>query len=206
MSKKIIQISCKSCKANLQVMGNIHRSKILSCQYCGTVMDSQHEFKALYSFTYLQQPNTPLRLGMQGIIRDVRFEITGYIAYKSRGVEWLNFQLYSPTHGYAQLIKKEDKYLFLRRTYYLPDTHLWMLKKGDSLTSQHTTFQISGFYFAVIYYAAGNLTQTVKQGKRNKQCFARQGKQWFVSIQNRALVEYYSGVEMDSEQLEGVFV
>jgi len=206
MSNNITQISCKTCNANLRILGNIYRSKMLSCQYCGTVMDSQHAFKALYAFTHIQQPSTSLRIGMQGCIRKVNFEITGYIAYKSREAKWLDFQLYSPTHGYAQLISKEGKYLFLRRTHYLPDTHLWMLKKGDQLTAQHITFQITAFYFAEVYYAAGNLTHVVKQGKRNKQCFAKQGKQWFISIQKRALVEYYSGVEMGSEEIEILFI
>ena len=206
MSDNIIKITCKSCHANLALTGNTYRAKILSCQYCGTVMDSQHEFKALYSFTQIQQLNTPLRIGMQGKIQNVSFEITGYIVYKSRKNEWMDFQLYSPTHGYAQLIRKAGQYLFLRRTYYLPDMNLWQLRQGDQFSSKGIQFQITDFYFAEIFYAAGSLTQAVKQGKRNKQCFARRDDKCFLSIQKKELVEYYSGDEISSEKLEALFM
>ena len=169
-------------------------------------MDAQHEFKALYAFTHIQAPNTSLRIGMQGKIHNVEFEITGYIIYKSRETEWLDFQLYSSTHGYAQLIKKAGTYLFLRRTHYLPDSNLWMLKQGDHFTSRNTQYKITAFHFAEVYYAAGNLTQTIKQGIRNKQCFAQNNQQWFVSIQKRKIVEYYAGAEIADKQLERLFL
>lgn len=199
-------ISCKNCGASLQLLGNTFRSKNLCCAYCGTVMDSKDEFKALYTFTHIRQPNTPLSIGMQGKIQGLDFTITGYIAYKSREEEWMHFQLYSPTHGYALLIRKNNRYLFLRKTYHLPDKNLWTLKQGDSFNVAQQTFQIKDFLIAEVFYAAGNLTTAVAQNKRSKQCFSQFKNHWYLSIQQKDIVEYYRGVEMDDSKLEGSFL
>jgi len=199
-------ISCKNCGANLKILGNSFRSKNLCCSYCGTVMDSQHEFKALYTFTHIQQPNSPLSIGMQVKIQNVDFTITGYIAYKSRQEEWMNYQLYSPTHGYAVLIRKNNRYLFLRRTYYLPDKNLWTLKLGDDFKIEQQVFQISDLLIAEVFYAAGNLTTSVQKPKRSKQCFSQFEKQWFLSIQQKDIVEYYRGYEIDDSTFETLFL
>jgi len=198
----IEKIACKNCGASLELLGNIHRSKNLCCAYCGTVMDSQHEFKALYTFTHIRQPSTPLSIGMQGVIQNVNFTITGYIAYKSKQEEWLHFQLYSPTHGYAVLVRKNDRYVFLRRTFYLPDKNLWTLKCGDDFKIEQQSFRVNELLIAEVFYAAGNLITEVHQSKRNKQCFSQSQQQWFLSIQKKDSVEYYRGYEMDDAKLE----
>ncbi len=202
----IESISCKNCGANLPFLGNTFRSKNLCCDYCGTIMDSQNEFKALYTFTHIQKPNMPLSIGMQGKVQNVSFTITGYIAYKYREEEWMHFQLYSSTHGYALLIRKNNRYLFLRKTYHLPDKNLWTLKQGDYFDSQQKTFQVKSFYMTEVFYAAGNLTTSIHQSKRSKQCFSQSEKQWFLSIQKKDTVEYYSGYEIPDEILEKSFL
>jgi len=198
-------ISCKNCGASLPLLGNTFRSKNLCCAYCGTVMDSQNEFKALYTFSHIQRENMALSVGMQGTIQEVKFTITGFIAYKSREEEWMHFQLYSATHGYALLIHKDNRYLFLRKTYYLPDKNLWTLKQADHFNVQQQSFQINHFLIAELYYAAGNLITSVKQNKRNKQCFSQSNKDWFLSIQQKETVEYFKGYEISHPELESVF-
>jgi hypothetical protein len=170
-------------------------------------MDSKRDFKALYSFTHIQQPQTTLRVGMQGIIQQVRFHITGFIIYKSRDTEWIHFQCYSPTHGYAHIINKNECFMFLRRTYYLPDSNVWMLKQKESFSIQHKNYIIENFYFSEIFYASGNLTMAIKRRQRNKQCFAHSHyeKNWFFSIQKRDAVEYYTGKEVEQKSLESLF-
>lgn len=195
-------ISCKSCNANLELLGNTFRSKILCCAYCGTVMDSQKDFKALYTFTHIQQPSTPLAIGMSGNIQNVNFTIAGYIAYKSRDEKWMHFQLYSPTHGYALLIYKNNQYLFLRKTYQLPDKNLWTLKEGDSFNVEQQYFQIKDFLIAEVFYAVGNLTIEVSQKKRSKQCFAQSKRNWYLSVQRKDIVEYYRGEIIEDSKLK----
>ena len=199
-------ISCKNCATSLPLLGNTYRSKNLCCAYCGTVLDSQNEFKALYTFIHIRQPNTPLSIGMQGVIQNVEFTITGYIAYKNIEEEWMHFQLYSPTHGYALLIRKNKRYLFLRKTYHLPDKNLWTLKQDDSFNVQQNCFQIKNFLIAEVFYAAGNLTNTIHQSKRSKQCFSKATQQWFLSIHQKDSVEYFRGYEVDDYKLEKLFL
>jgi len=205
-SANIETISCKNCGANLPLLGNTHRSKNLCCDYCGTVMDSQQEFKALYTFTHIQQANTPLSIGMQGKIQNTNFTITGYIAYKSRDEEWMHFQLYSATHGYALLIRKNNRYLFLRKTYHLPDKNLWTLKQNDHFTVGEQYFQVKEFLMAEVFYAAGNLTTTVTQKKRSKQCLSRSENHWYLSIQKKDVTEYYKGYEIADSELKELFI
>ena len=199
-------ISCKNCGASLPLLGNYYRSKSLCCAYCGTVMDSKNEFKALYTFTHIQQQDMALSIGMQGIIQGVKFTITGYIAYKSKDEEWMHFQLYSPTHGYALLVRKNEQYLFLRKTYYLPNKNLWTLKQGDHFKVQQYDFHIKQFLIAELFYAAGSLTTVVTNRKRNKQCFAQSGKDWYLSIQNKETVNYFKGYEISDSEVKALFL
>lgn len=199
MTVDINAIRCKNCHAPLILYGNCLRSKTLTCQHCGTVMDSQNEFQALYAFTHVQQLNSELRIGIHKTIRSIDFVVTGFITYQSHHASWTQFQLYSTTHGYAFIVEKDGKSVFLRKTYYLPDTNIWLKKQGDHFSIENTQFQIQRFYFAEIYYAAGDLAQQVQQGKRNKQCFSLSecSQQHYLSVQTRNQIEYYRGEIME---------
>jgi len=193
---KIKSISCKKCHAPLSVLGNSARSKNLICQYCGTVMDVKNNFKALYTITQVLQ-NDHLSIGTTIKHQNIKFTIAGYISYVSNGKYWISYQLFSTTHGYAQLIEKDKHFTLYRTTHYLPDKSLWMLKKGNNFTSNNQIFAIQSFEIAEIYYAAGNLLQAIKQGKRSKYCFAycNKTKCWFYSEHQHNAVNYYVGVE-----------
>ena len=202
---KINNINCRKCNAPLSLHGNIHRCRHLICQYCGMVMDSRNDFKALYSFTHIQSNSSRLRIGMQGNIQGVSFEITGFITYVDKETEWLQFQLYSVTHGYAKLIIKDGLFIFLKKTHYLPNHNLWLLKNADTFIAQDKCFRIESFYFTEIYYAAGNLIESIKQLQRNKQCFSKSKNHWFQSIHRRDSVENFIGFEMTEELVNELF-
>ena len=209
MKKTISSIRCKTCFAPLALLGNTLRAKTITCQYCGTVMDSKDEFRALYSFSNVQQPQTTLRIGMHGTLDGVGFQITGFVVYKStyRGetTQWLHFQCYSPTHGYSHIIKIGNECLVLRRTHYLPDRNIWMLKKGDGFEAQGELYMIDQFYFPELFYAAGNWTEVIKLRQRNKQCFAFGEECCFVSVQKGNSVEYYAGKTTPLTEVEALF-
>ena len=198
-------ITCTKCHAPLALLGNLQRCRNLVCQYCGTVMDTRNEFKALYSFTHIQNKNSQLRIGMQAKIQQVIFEVVGFITYACDTSQWIQFQLYSYTHGYAVLLQKNNCILFLRKTHFLPDKNLWLLKNKDNFNIDNELFSIKSFYFAEIYYAAGNLTETVKQGTRNKQCFANSSEHWFHSIHRPDYIENYIGYTITNSQLQQWF-
>ena len=95
--------------------------------------------------------------------------------------------------------------MVLRRTKYLPDRTIWMLKKGDRFKAQGHDFVIDQFYFPEVFYAAGNLTDSISQRQRNKQCFATSDQQCFVSVQRSSAVEYYSGKILSVSELKKAF-
>jgi len=209
MNKNIGSIRCKTCFAPLALLGNNLRSKTLTCQYCGTVMDTKNEFRALYSFSNVQQPQTRLRIGMQGMLDGVAFQICGFVVYKStyrnQVTKWLHFQCYSPTHGYSHIIQTGEHCLVLRRTHYLPDRNIWLLKKGDAFEAEGQQHVINQFYFPEVFYAAGSLTEVIQLKQRNKQCFAFSDECCFVSIQKGSSVDYYSGKLMPIADVEAIF-
>ena len=190
-------IKCKGCSAPLKLEGELSHSKILICAYCETAMDSEHEFKALYTFRNIQKPNTTLEVGMRGNIEGVEFSIVSLIVYKSRGVEWLDFTLYSKKDGYAKLINKEDKYLFFDRSFKEMEQNIWLLKEGDTFNLEHKAFKVEKFYFTEIYYAVGNISSKINQNQRSKQCFAKAEELWFYSRYNLDNIAYYLGKELD---------
>ena len=205
MKTRIHHTNCKGCNAPLSLLGNSLRTHMLACPFCGTVMDSHKEFRPLYAFTQIQQPTTPLRVGMHGSIRQVLFTISGSVAWQAKDSQWVQFQFYSPTHGYAQLLTWGNNYLFLRKTYYLPNKNLWSLKQGDHFRVQDSNFTIQQYHFAEMLHAEGSLTMNIKPRSRNKQCFARCGEAWYASFQQRDQVEYFSGQSLTAEVVEGSF-
>ncbi len=196
LAMKINAIHCKKCQAPLAILGNTSRSKNLICQYCGTVMDFKNNFKALYSFTQRQQ-NSRLTIGQIIDYHGIPFTIVANTSYSSRDNHFIVYNVYSPTHGYAKLIDKDNSFTIYQKIHYLPDKNLWMLKQNDTFISNKIKFTLKSFEFCELYYAAGNLLENTKQGKRSKHAFAycKKTKQWFYSEHSRNAVNYYVGVD-----------
>ncbi len=195
LAMKINSINCKKCQAPLAILGNTTRNKNLICHYCGTVMDFKNNFKALYNFTHIQK-NNRLCIGQTLNFQNTPFTIVGYISYTNHDKNFIVYHLYSPTHGYAKLIDKDRCFIFYRKTHYLPDKNLWMLKKNNVFVSNETAFTIKSFEFCETYYAAGNLIEHTKQGKRSKHCFAlsNSGDRMFYSLQTGLTINNYIGI------------
>ena len=196
-------IKCKGCSAPLKLEGELSQSKVLVCGYCHTAMESEHEFKVLYSFSNIQKPNSSLEVGMRGIIEEIEFTIVSLIVYKSRGTEWLEFMLYSKTDGYLKLLKKDEKYLLLKKFNKAVKENIWLLKKHDSFKVEKRDFTIESFAFSELYYAVGNIESKINKNQRNKQCFAKNSELWFHSVYAQEHIEYYLGREL--ERVEELF-
>lgn len=189
---EIRHLSCTSCSAPLYLYGNLQRSTTVICQHCGNVMDSSQSFRSLYAFTHIQQ-ESKFRIGQRLHFYNVDFTIAGKIAYKSNESQWMQYQLYSALYGYAQLIEKNGRTLFLRKTYYLPNQNLWTLKRGDPFVVKEREFFVDSFHLAEVIDAQGNLTLDIQPQKRNKQCFAQYDEQVYLSVQHCNQVEYFMG-------------
>ena len=197
MNHEFSTLKCKGCFAPLKVVGELSQSEVLVCSYCSTAMDSKNEFKALYSFSTIQKPNSTLEVGMKGTIDNTSYSIVSLIVYKSRGLEWLDFTLYSKTEGYAKLLKKEGKYLFFNKTFETIEQNIWLLKENNTFNMEHKLFKIEKFYFTEIYYAVGSISSKINKNQRSKQCFAKSGEEWFYSLYSLDNILYYLGKELD---------
>ena len=96
-------INCTQCGAPLALRGG-HRVESLTCGFCGSVLDAHDEFKVVKTYSDLERPYSPLSLGMSGKIKGVDFTIIGVMEYRDAWFDtWLEYAIFSPTHGYAWL-------------------------------------------------------------------------------------------------------
>jgi len=164
MKKSVYAISCPHCAGTLDVFGGGRQITTLTCQYCGSVLDVEKEYKVLFQFKKVPIPRTPFRLGMQGKINDIAFTIIGMVAYSSeKGVThgedaWVDFMLHSPTHGYAWLSDENGQTVFSRRTRKLPSLNLSSLTEKERLIFDGKTYQMYERYRAYVTYVQGELT------------------------------------------------
>lgn len=118
MSGQTRAINCTQCGAGQSVLGG-GRVAAHSCAYCGAVLDAQDDFKVLAQHRDLPRPDTPLQVGLTGKLLGVDWTVIGTLGqsetYGSRTWEWVDHQLYSPTHGYAYLSFEDGHFTFTRK-------------------------------------------------------------------------------------------
>lgn len=121
-------INCTACGAGLDILGG-GRVTTHVCGYCGTELDALDGYKALRKFSDMPRPDTPFSLGMTGVIKGVSWTIIGTLGHRESWEgevwEWVEHQLYSPTHGYAWLTVEEGHLIWSRRLRGAPQS-LWM--------------------------------------------------------------------------------
>ncbi|MGB0797924.1 MAG: DUF4178 domain-containing protein, partial [Planktomarina sp.] len=117
-SAQVKAINCTSCGAGLNIHGG-GRVVVHVCSYCGSELNAQDDYKIIKKFAHLKRPDSPFEIGMQGQINGVEFTVIGTIQFREIGAkrvwEWVDHQLYSPTHGYATLTVENGHVTFTRR-------------------------------------------------------------------------------------------
>ncbi|MEP0961937.1 MAG: DUF4178 domain-containing protein [Roseobacter sp.] len=111
-------INCTSCGAGLDILGG-GRVQIQVCPYCGSALDAQEDFRVIAKYSDLERPETPLKLGDSGVIDDVDFTVIGIIGwvenYRGARWQWVDHQIFSPTHGYCWITYEDSGHLTLTR-------------------------------------------------------------------------------------------
>ena len=169
MSSKIYSIKCPNCSAPLKIQGG-GRITTITCQYCGSVIDINKHYRVLYQFRHKYRPPVPLKLGMQGEIKGVKWTIIGWVSYKTVELptqRWSEFFLYSEIYGYAWLVYDEKQFYFSRRVRDFP-LLMWEKRKRP-----RTIFYRRGHfvakedsYIAEIDFVQGELTWIAKAGDK----------------------------------------
>jgi hypothetical protein len=111
-------INCTQCGAGLSVLGG-GRVMTQVCGYCGSVLDAQDNYRILSSIGKRDHPDSPVQIGMTLPVEGVEFTVIGTIGkverHGAQRWEWVEHQLFSPTHGYAWLSWEDGNFTFTRK-------------------------------------------------------------------------------------------
>lgn len=164
----ITAINCTSCGAGLDIYGG-GRVRTHICGYCGTTLDADDDYKALTKFTDAPRPDTPFELGMTGEVFGVEFTIIGTLGVEERWGhehwEWVEHQIYSPTHGYAWLNFEDGGHLtFSRKVRGVPSPAFIDERRVNIAENRPTAMFESRHY---TYYESGSRTIYFAEGEFN---------------------------------------
>ncbi|RKZ36335.1 MAG: hypothetical protein DRQ37_04355 [Gammaproteobacteria bacterium] len=162
---KLHTIKCTQCAAPLTLKGG-HQVRSITCGYCGSVLDTKEEFKVVKQYLDRKRPPSVLELGMTGKIHGVEFTIIGVVQFQDdEYARWLEFLLFSPTHGYAWLEDDAGHFIFTRRVRDLPDKPVSAQRKSSFKARRHT-FKVLEEYTISISYVEGELTWVAEVGDK----------------------------------------
>ena len=212
MNKRPESINCSHCAAPLQVSGG-QRVNSLTCQYCGTVMDANNGYKEVKrwdDFNTELAKYSPLSLGATGRFevgkfRDVDFTIIGIMVYRTvgEGDRWLEYQLYSPTHGYYFLVFEDGHWLFVRKVRERP-SKFYPITKAQFAASgrKYTVFES---YQAELVQVVGETTWEANVGDRSKNTLGIDPPYSFEIEKTEGETEYFFGHYLSAEEVEQAF-
>lgn len=166
-------INCTACGAGLDVLGG-GRVTVHICAYCGTVLDTLDNYRALQKFDLLKRPDSPFKIGMSGQLFGVSYTVIGTLEHEevwgARRWTWIDHQLFSPTHGYAWL-SLEDGHLTFSRRYRKPVS--WMSEAWVERAEVQPQVRAGGEIFkyydtcsSAVIYAEGEFTWAPKAGEK----------------------------------------
>ena len=156
LNAELKSIQCTQCAAPLELHGG-RQVKSISCPYCGSVMDNKDEYKVVEQFLLADRPYTPLQIGQEGVLNGVQLTVIGLIEYKTadnRG--WIEYQLFSPTHGYSWLSYESGHFVFGHKVRYYPDYYAKDLQVDFKVNGKKYT--VIDDYKASISFVEGELT------------------------------------------------
>ncbi|MCC1493233.1 DUF4178 domain-containing protein [Cognatishimia sp. F0-27] len=160
-------IDCATCGAGLDVLGG-GRVTTHICPYCGTALDALDGYRALKKFSDAPRPETPFSIGMSGTLYGVEWTVIGLLGHRERWAgkvwEWVDHQLYSPTHGYAWLTLEDGHLTFARRVRGTPAS-VWMSSTGveasenpPSVFHDGRRYKYLSTTVSTVFYAEGEFT------------------------------------------------
>jgi len=175
-AEAIRSINCTSCGAGLSVLGG-GRVAGRVCEYCGTLLDAQDNYKILAEYKAQPRPKTPFDLGMTGVLDGVDWTVIGTQAvsetYEGQRWDWVEHQLYSPTHGYCWLAIEDGHFTFTRKVRGIGNSGWWTEARVNVSDNRPTTywegerFQYYECGTRKIEYAAGSFNFTPRYGDRS---------------------------------------
>ncbi len=157
--KQIKSINCTQCGAPVSIYGGGRRIQTITCGYCGTTLDAKKEYAVLKRYIDVQRPYMPLKIGQTGTIKGVDFTIIGVVEYTTIDdpSSWLEYQIYSPTHGYAWLEYDQGHFIFSHKVRDMPEGPVIKLARSQFKVRERT-YKVIDYYSARVSYVEGELT------------------------------------------------
>ncbi|CTQ50141.1 DUF4178 domain-containing protein [Jannaschia donghaensis] len=160
-------IDCTNCGAGLAVLGG-GRVNTQVCGYCGASLDANDAYRVLKVWDGMERPSSPFGLGMTGAIDGVTFTVIGTLGQREvwgRQVwEWVDHQLFSPTHGYAWLTVEDGHCVLTRK---LRDGPMHSFLTSAKVERAETPPRLSWKGTRYRYYATTNWETTYVEGEFN---------------------------------------
>ncbi|NNE86532.1 MAG: DUF4178 domain-containing protein, partial [Silicimonas sp.] len=161
------QFNCTECGAGLDVLGG-GRVKVHACSYCGAQLDAQDDYRVLARYRDMERPETCYDLGMMGKIWGAEFTVIGTIAWiekhHSQVWQWVDHQIYSPTHGYAWLTLEDGFVTFVRKSRSLSNPPRISASQIEN-SENRPSVRMNGETFR--YYSSGRARPTFIEGEFN---------------------------------------
>lgn len=156
-------INCTECGAPLELHGG-RQVKSICCPYCGSVLDKREDYKVVEHFLSAERPFSPLKMGQQGVLNEVKLTIIGMVEYKTADDSWLEYQLFSPTHGYSWLSYEGGHFVFGHKVRYYPETYAKEWK--SELSVNNKKYKVFSQYAARISFVEGELTWVARKNDK----------------------------------------
>ncbi|MCP4700330.1 MAG: DUF4178 domain-containing protein [Gammaproteobacteria bacterium] len=207
-SQDVRSIQCTQCGAPLELFGG-HKVRGLTCAYCGSIMDAHKDFQVIKRYRdKADRPDTPFKPGMRGRLKEVDFTLIGLVQYTAEeGDRWVDFQLFSPTRGYAWLSLENGKYSFSRRTRELPDPiEASCLRENQIVKFGDLKLRVEEeCYRAKISYVEGELTWIAKRGDTRELVDASAPPYSLTYEKTGQEYEYFLGESLDAAEVHKAF-
>jgi hypothetical protein len=163
-------IKCTQCGGSIDIRGG-HNVKSIVCQYCGSCLDTKDEFKVLHQFLNQKKPFMPLKVGLKGKLKGVIFTIIGVLQMEERDCgevfRWLEYLLFSPTHGYVYLVYDDGHWVMTHEVKDLPETPVDLtMPRKSTFKVRDKTFKVFESSMAQIKFVEGELTWQAKANEK----------------------------------------
>lgn len=204
-AKPVKSINCTQCGAPLQLFGG-HRVETITCSYCGAVLDNKDEYKVLKKFLHQKRPSIPFAIGAQAKLKDITFTTIGFLQYTNTlfHYSWIEYLLFSPTHGYAWLECEDGHFVLSRKVRDNPESRILNSRKSP-IRVRGENYKVFEAYSAELTYVEGELTWEAQRGDKLSFIDAIKPPQIFCIEKSKKEQEYSLGEYLDYREVYEAF-
>ena len=206
---KLRSIKCPKCGASISLAGG-HNVTHVICSYCSYALELQKNNAAAYIVKKVFLPIKPLRIGQKGKLKGVDYAVIGLVGYRQQdedGVyEWLEYLLFSPTHGYVWLCYEESHWVLVHEVKEIPDIDISRSTPvRTSFSYRDKNFKLFECDYASIFYLEGELTWDARIGDKILYSDSVCPPYMFCTEKRNGEIEYFFGEYIFPKEIKEAF-